>query len=257
MPTKIPWTTEAWNPFHGCTKVSSGCANCYAKTMATRLAAMGVKGYSKKDPFAVRLMPGKLNEPWHWRKPRLVFVGSMGDLFHRSIPTEYISRVFKVMAECPQHIFQVLTKRPGRMAKFMETRDWPGNIWLGISVEDARSHTRLRFLRPDATRSTVSRLRGWQQFGSYEPALGPIDWGWWSEGFDWLIIGCESGSGRRPFRNEWAASAIAECHRRGVPVFVKQIIVDGKVSHDPSKWPRDLRVQEYPEAMRELLEAAG
>lgn len=262
MPSRIGWTGEAWNPFHGCTPVSAGCLHCFAKPMATRLAAMGTRGYTKKNPFAVRIMSDKLEEPYHWRKPRLVFTGSMGDMFHKSIPTDYIKQMFKVMADCPQHIFQVLTKRPARMATHVNRCGWPENVWLGTSIEDDRVlDERMQKMTPwhyfEHPPGRPGLSDGPRKFVSWEPAIGHVDWCRYLRRFNWLIIGCESGPKRRPFRNEGAVSAIAECRNRGIPVFVKQIIVDGKVSHDPSEWPKELRVQEYPADMRKLLEAAG
>lgn len=259
MGTKIPWATKVWNPFHGCTPVSAGCKFCYAKPFAKRLAAMpnGAKlGYTKKDPFAVRLMPGKLDEPYHWRKPRLVFVGSMGDMFHRSVPTSYIEQMFKVMADCQQHIFQVLTKRSARMAQIARWF-WPKNVWLGTSVEDDEAQGyRMMPMRP-WTFGKPGLPGEPRKIVSYEPALGHVRWGKALDDVNWLIVGCESGAKRRVFRNEWALSAIEACHNRDrrIPVFVKQIIVNGKVSKDPSEWPTALQVQEYPDAMRRVLGA--
>lgn len=266
MPSKIPWTTETWNPFHGCTPVSAGCLHCWAKPMAKRLAAMGVKGYTKKDPFAVRLMPDKLDEPYHWRKPRLVFPGSMGDMFHKSIPTRYIKKMFGVMADCPQHIFQVLTKRPARMATHVNRHGWPENVWLGTSIEDDRvldermqNMTPWHFGRPGLSDAP-------RKFVSWEPAIGYVDWSRYLHRLNWLIIGCESGPKRRPFSERWAIEAIAECRTRSIPVFVKQVPVyspedpcaRGRVSTNPDEWARpELRVQEYPEAMMRVLGATA
>ncbi len=255
MPTKIPWATETWNPFHGCTPVSAGCLHCWAKPFAKRLAGAGIKGYDKSDPFAVTLHRHKLTEPYHWRKPRLVFVGSMSDMFHQNIPTSYIEQMFDVMRECSQHIFQILTKRPRRMAEHMRNHLLPQNVWLGTSVENTKAammrlphmgycHFDRRVSLPNAIRRIIS----------YEPALGAVEFKGWNC-FEWLIIGCESGPKRRPFKDRWARSAIEECSNRHIPVYVKQIPVNGKVSKEPSEWPTALQVQEYPDAMRRVLEA--
>lgn len=258
MATKIPWATETWNPFHGCTPVSAGCAHCYAKPFAKRLAGAGIKGYDKKDPFAVTLHPHKLDEPYHWRKPRLVFVGSLGDMFHQSISTSHIEQMFKVMEECPRHIFQVLTKRPTRMAQYAN-RDWPKNVWLGISVEDDRVDERLRYIRPWDFGSPGLPCEP-RKFLSWEPAIGDVQGWYWRRtlpDLNWLVIGCESGPKRRPFENRWAVLVIEECRALGVPVYVKQIPVKGKVSKDPGEWPEELQVQEYPDAMKAILEAGS
>ena len=343
--TSIQWTDATWNPTRGCSRVSAGCENCYAERTAARfqwagrvrgngvapqsqglpgpyhgLVTVGPKG--PRWTGAVRLVPEKLSEPLGWRKPRRVFVDSMSDLFHEAIPEDYIAAVFGVMAACPQHSFQVLTKRPERARQWFsgefdnckstcswfdraglqrgcgsafDPDAWPlPNVWLGVSVEDqATADERIPLLEeiPAAVR-----------FVSYEPALGPVDFeripralfdrseairrcmagpvamnreqadATLAEPFvDWVIVGGESGPGARPFDVAWARSTIAQCKAAGVPCFVKQLgsgmrlhtgAGRGRYVHDgpdsrlvfhnskggnPSEWPKDLRVREWPE----------
>lgn len=206
----IEWTDATWNPLRGCTKVSAGCKHCYAETFSERFR--GVPGHPFEQGFDLRLVPEALAVPRHWRRPRRIFVNSMSDLFHERVPLTYIRRVFRVMRECPQHQFQVLTKRSSRLAKLAPKLKWTPNIWMGVSVEDAR------FLpRVDDLRTVASAVR----FLSLEPLLGPLD-SINLEGIGWVIVGGESGPGARPIEADWVRSIRAQCERAGTPFFFKQ-----------------------------------
>ncbi|MCI0421303.1 MAG: phage Gp37/Gp68 family protein, partial [Acidobacteria bacterium] len=193
--TRIEWTEQTWNPTVGCTKISPGCKNCYAKTMALRLQAMGMRGY--ENGFRLALMPERLSEPLKRRKPTVYFVNSMSDLFHEKVPFDYIHRVFDVMRSAQQHTFQVLTKRAERMAEFCRGVILPPNVWLGVSVENRR-HGIPRIEKLREIEATV-------RFLSIEPLLedlGKID----LTGMQWVIVGGESGPKARPMRPEWVDS---------------------------------------------------
>ena len=289
--SNIEWTDTTWNPVVGCTPVSPGCLNCYAAQLAgTRLANIP----SQRESYAgltvlrdgrqvfngsVRCLPERLAEPLKWRKPRMVFVNSMSDLFHEAVPFEFIDRVFAVMALCPQHTFQVLTKRPERMAEYMtdigthervqiaaqpyckgrefDLRTWPlPNVWLGTSVEDqARADLRIPHLLrcPAAVR-----------FLSCEPLLGPVDLSAffggkyvglpgdvvhpnYNFGIHWCIIGGESGPNARPCDVAWIRSIVRRCRDAGVPVFVKQL----------GAWPRELSAGNPPAPMPWVWDDGG
>ncbi len=208
--TGIEWTDATWNPVTGCTKVSPGCKNCYAERLALRLQAMGNARY--RNGFAVTLQPDLLTLPLRWRQPRRIFVNSMSDLFHEVIPEDYIQRVFEIMGQARWHIFQVLTKRAGRLAELSPRLPWPPNVWQGVSVENARYTWRADLLRkvPAAVR-----------FLSVEPLLAsisdlPLD------GIHWVIVGGESGGGRRAMAPEWVREIRDQCIATGVPFFFKQ-----------------------------------
>jgi protein gp37 len=208
--SNIEWTESTWNPVTGCTKISQGCKNCYAERMAKRLHAMGSERYRNK--FAVTLHPDLVEMPKRWRAPRLVFVNSMSDLFHPEIPTDYISRVFRTMVECPQHTFQVLTKRSDRLAELAPALPWAENIWIGTSVENRRVIRRVAELV-----SVPAAVR----FLSCEPLIGPLD-NLPLKGIHWVIVGGESGPRARPMQAEWALSVLRQCRAAGVPFFFKQ-----------------------------------
>ena len=208
--SQIEWTDMTWNPVTGCTKVSQGCKFCYADRMAKRLQAMGVERY--RNGFQVTLHEDLLDAPLKWVKPQLVFVNSMSDLFHESVPEEFILRVFRVIEACPQHTFQVLTKRSGRLAELSSRLPWPRNVWVGVSVENEDVTFRIRDLR-----RVPARVR----FLSCEPLLGPLN-DLPLEGIDWVIVGGESGPGARPMREEWVISILEQCERRDIPFFFKQ-----------------------------------
>jgi protein gp37 len=212
MPTRsnIEWTEMTWNPVTGCTKVSQGCKHCYAERMAKRLTAMGSGRY--RNGFEVTLHPDLLDVPKKWRQPRVVFVNSMSDLFHEDIPLDYIQRVFATMRDCPQHTFQVLTKRSDRLAELASHLPWPKNVWMGVSVEDARVISRIRDLS-----STPAAVR----FLSLEPLIGPLHELPLS-GIHWVIVGGESGPRARPMRKEWVDSIYRQCRDARVLFFFKQ-----------------------------------
>lgn len=292
--TGIQWTDSVWNPgIYGCDEVSPGCANCYAAVFAHRLAAMGDERYAgltRPVPAGgrtwtgeVRIGKGDLLAPLHWRKPRRVFVNSMSDLFHESVPDEHLDRVFAIMLLAHQHTFQILTKRPERMRAYLAgggrgyslelfTR-WlnaapPGsklpkgdlisagvltNVWLGTSAEDqARADERIPILL-----DTPAAVR----FVSYEPALGPVDFrkhlGVEAAHDElrgllhWLIVGGESGPRARPFDLAWARSTVAQCREAGVAAFYKQGGASNRCPHSSHGghfecFPADLQVREFP-----------
>ncbi len=208
--SSIEWTDATWNPVTGCTKISAGCKNCYADRMANRLRAMGVKRYEKG--FELALQTDVLRVPLAWKKPRFIFVNSMSDLFHEDVPVDYLRRVFKVMNQCEQHVFQVLTKRPERAAELALNFDWTPNIWFGTTVENQKVVPRIRHLvnTPAMTK-----------FLSVEPLLGPIP-KLPLKGLDWVIVGGESGPGARPMSPEWVRQIRDRCLERSVPFFFKQ-----------------------------------
>ncbi len=290
--SNIEWTDATWNPVEGCSMAKGsekgGCLNCYAARTALRRPASGLAVMRDSGPRwtgKVGLVEKHLADPLHWRAPKRIFVNSMSDLFHESLPDEAIDRVFAVMALCPQHTFQVLTKRPERMRKYLNTLQRiaiPGghsiaeqtplpNVWLGVSVEDQKTADE----RIPLLLQTPAAVR----FVSYEPALGPVDFiryllPHWTPQFGadqppWLnlvIVGGESGPGARPFDIDWARNTIAQCKAAGVACFVKQLGADPYeiVSHadydfepkdvilkdrkggDMSEWPHDIRVREMP-----------
>lgn len=209
--SRIEWTEQTWNPTVGCTKISPGCKNCYAETMARRLRAIGVKGY--ENGFRLSLMPGRLPEPLQRAKPTTYFVNSMSDLFHEKVPFEYIDQVFDVIDRAGQHTFQVLTKRADRMAAYFLDRKVPLNAWLGVSVENKKHG----LPRIDSLRRINARIR----FLSVEPLLedvGPLD----LSGIHWVIVGGESGVRARPMRLSWVDSIRNQCEEAEVPFFFKQ-----------------------------------
>lgn len=206
----IEWTETTWNPVTGCSKVSPGCAHCYAERMANRLRAMGVRKYGQG--FEVAVHDDALDEPLRWRQPRLVFVNSMSDLFHPSVPAAFIEAVFATMNEAPRHTFQVLTKRPERVSSLEGQLRWTPNIWLGVTIESEQWLARLGPLA-----ATGARTR----FLSLEPLLGPLP-GLTLTGIDWVIAGGESGPGARPMRPAWVRAIRDTCVRSNVPFFFKQ-----------------------------------
>lgn len=290
--TSIEWTDETWNPIVGCSKISAGCQNCYAIGQAHRNAAIA-KTYSSPGRLAyyegltekrgdrvewtgqVNFVPEALAVPIKWRKPRRIFVNSMSDLFHESVPFDVIDQIFAVMALTPQHTYQVLTKRLDRMLEYMTTEhrlgnvllsarsnanipggmyslspNWPlPNVWLGVTVENQKAaDDRIPLLL-----KTPAALR----FLSCEPLLEVIDLGPYLA--DWVICGGESGPGARPCETSWLSSIVGQCKDKEIPVFVKQLgskpsfysgfrrwPISDKKGAIVAEWPEYLRVQKFP-----------
>jgi protein gp37 len=206
----IEWTESTWNPLTGCTKVSPGCKNCYAERMAKRLQAMGLEKYSQG--FHLALHPEALEEPLNWSKPQTIFVNSMSDLFHKDVPLDFILSIFDVMRRAGWHQFQILTKRAGRLLELDAAIDWPENVWMGVSVENAGYVSRIDFLRQ--THAAV-------KFLSLEPLLGALpdlD----LRGIHWVIVGGESGPHARPMEPAWVRDIRDQCQRSEVAFFFKQ-----------------------------------
>jgi protein gp37 len=206
----IEWTEATWNPVTGCKKVSAGCKHCYAERLSLRLQAMGKPHYS--NGFRLALHEDALTIPFRWRAPRLIFVNSMSDLFQEDVPLPFIQQVFEVMIACPQHTFQILTKRPKIAAQFANSLLWPGNVWFGTSVEDARVLDRVADLR---------RVPAAVRFLSVEPLLGPIP-NLPLAKIDWVIVGGESGPGARRMDRQWVREIRDRCVAHSVPFFFKQ-----------------------------------
>ena len=208
--TKISWATTTWNPVHGCSKVSPGCDRCYAETLSLRMRWTKKAWTGANAKENVQVKPHKLKEPYTWKEPCRVFVNSMSDLFHKEIPDDYLAQIFAVMNDCSQHVFQVLTKRPRRAAKW--SGPWGENIWMGTSIED-----RKRLYRIDQLRECSAQVR----FLSLEPLLedlGELD----LSGIHWVIVGGESGKGYRPMPHSWARDIRDQCVEKGVAFFFKQ-----------------------------------
>lgn len=214
MGTKIEWTDETWNPVTGCTKISAGCANCYAERIAHRFPGTFPRG------FEVTLWHTRLLEPLRWRRPRRIFICSMGDLFHAKVPDHFVEAVFGTVRACPQHQFMVLTKRPRQM-RYFALANWPANLWAGVTVEDRKSLWRLRKLVDTPYP---------HRFVSFEPLLEALpDMRVELCSLDWVVVGCESGTGRRPMDPEWVRDIMKQCLGVGVPMMLKQMEVGGKV----------------------------
>jgi protein gp37 len=212
--TQIEWTDTTWNPITGCTKVTAGCDFCYAERFSERFR--GVKGHPFEDGFDLTLRPKRLTQPLSWKKPRMVFVNSMSDLFHKDIPKAFIDSVFDTMEQANWHTFQVLTKRSSLMARYLRGRYRtglaPAHIWLGVSIEDAKNAVRLTHLK--AAQATI-------KFISFEPLIGrvgPVD----LKGIDWVIAGGESGPGARPIKEEWVLEIRDQCEADAAAFFFKQ-----------------------------------
>ena len=224
MPSSIEWTDETWNPITGCTRVSPGCDHCYMYTLYPRLRGMGVPGY-QTSPDDIRLHPYRLQTPLKWKKPRRVFVNSMSDVFHPQVPYEFVSQIFRVMAMAAEergHIFQVLTKRPGRAVAWWQMHHqsfpegWPQRIWIGTSVENQKYAPRL---------TVLERIPAPVRFVSAEPLLERINLTpWLAKGsVKWVIVGGESGHGARRMELDWARDLKNQCERTGVAFFLKQL----------------------------------
>lgn len=208
--SKIEWTEVTWNPTTGCNKVSAGCKNCYAESFSKRLKGMGIDKY--KNGFKLTLHPDVLDFPKRLRKPHKIFVNSMSDLFHEKIPLEFIQKVFKVMSDCPQHIFQVLTKRAQRLEELSPYLNWTDNIWMGVSVEDEKVKNRI-----DNLLKTDAKIK----FLSLEPLLGPLP-KLKLKKIDWVIVGGESGRKSRKIEEEWVEDIRKQCEKNNVAFFFKQ-----------------------------------
>lgn len=227
--TGIEWTDATWNPVTGCTKVSAGCDHCYAEELANRLLSKQYRARlpavdssaNRRDPFAVRLWPERLDIPGSWTEPRMVFVNSMSDLFHKDIPLGFVRRCFEAMLRVDRHVYQVLTKRPARAISVLKKMQdimpdgLPTHIWIGTSVEDQQVDYRIRHLI-----DVPAEVR----FLSCEPLIGPLRLD--GTGFDsdirWVIVGGESGPRRRPMKREWVRAIRDDCARAGVAFFFKQ-----------------------------------
>lgn len=261
--TKIQWTDATWGVYTGCDKVSAGCKNCYAETLTERFR--GVAGHYFENGFDLTFREDKLDLPLRWKKPRMVFVNSLSDLFHKDIPLDNLLRIFDVMNRADHHIFQILTKRHERLVELKDKLTWSPNIWMGVSVEDQENTKRIEYLQqvPAAVR-----------FLSIEPLIGHITE---IDLFDiyWVIVGGESGSGARPMKEAWAKELIELCGKIWLhehdedgldpqdpkPVFVKQMgsvlakekgYKDRK-GGDISEWPQALQVRQYPKQYYEWV----
>ncbi len=210
LQSAIEWVTATWNPLTGCTKISPGCAHCYAERLSHRLMLMGQPNY--RNDFQVTLHEHMLDQPRRWKKPQHVFVNSMSDLYHKDVPFDFILKVFQVMVQCPWHQFKILTKRAERLSMISDQLPWVDNIWQGVSVED-ESYT----WRIDHLRRTAARTR----FLSIEPLLGPLPH-LHLDGIDWVIVGGESGPGARPMESRWVEDILRQCREQHVPFFFKQ-----------------------------------
>ncbi|MCB2212977.1 phage Gp37/Gp68 family protein [bacterium] len=205
----IEWTESTWNPVTGCSKVSEGCRYCYAETMTRRLKAMGQPNY--QAGFSVRVHPDVVDKPRSWKKPQIIFVNSMSDLFHPDVPLEFIQSVFTVMRETP-HLYQILTKRDRRLAKLAPELEWADNIWMGVSVENYQVVKRI-----DSLRATPAKTK----FLSVEPLIGPTG-PMNLDGIGWVIVGGESGPKARPMDPAWVQDVLRQCRDARVPFFFKQ-----------------------------------
>jgi protein gp37 len=281
--TKIEWTQKTWNPIIGCSKISPGCQNCYAERMARRLACIGVEQYdyvlSKTIENKMQFHPNKWNgrtvfvesaleKPLHWKKPSMIFVCSMGDLFHQSVSDEWILSVFNIIKMCSYHTFQVLTKRPERMKEFYrkhwpviskDGNDIPDNLWLGVTAENQEMATKripILLSIPAAVRFvSVEPMLATMNLTPYLPEPDPNIWPYESQAeyiariarddkskLDWVIVGAETGPGRRLSELEWIVDICMDCEEAGTPVFIKKIHDEnGKVIADhkyPREWPK-------------------
>jgi len=243
--TTIEWTEATWNPVRGCSRVSEGCEHCYAERMAhrfsadglpyaglTRLSRQGEPRWSGK----VLTVPELLQEPLRWRRPRMIFVNSMSDLFHEAIPVNFIRNVFETMQRAHWHTFQVLTKRPERCRNLAKELPWPDNVWMGTSVESSDYLSRVDILR---------RIPAGVRFLSIEPLLGPMTQ-LTVNGIHWVIVGGESGPGARPMKSEWVRDIHKICVAGNVPFFFKQWggtrkkaagrVLDGRTWDEMPRW---------------------
>jgi protein gp37 len=217
--SSIEWTEVTWNPVTGCDKTSAGCDNCYALTLSKRLKAMGAEKYqtdgnpiTSGPGFGVMTHPAALQQPYKWRKPVTVFVNSMSDLFHAKVPLGFVQDVFDVMADTPQHTYQVLTKRSVRLRRVADKLQWPSNVWMGVSIEEPKVLGRI-----DDLRAVPAAVR----FLSCEPLIAGLP-GMNLDGIDWVIVGGESGPHHRPIESAWVEDIREQCEAAEVPFFFKQ-----------------------------------
>ncbi len=208
--SSIEWTEATWNPVTGCSHISAGCAHCYAERMALRLQAAGMPKY--RNGFKVTTHEKELLIPQGWRKPHMVFLCSMGDLFHEKVPFGFILKVFEAMTACPHHQFQVLTKRSKRLRQFAHLLPWPDNVWMGVTVEDGRVVSRI-----DDLRTVPAKVR----FLSCEPLIADIGH-LRLDGIHWVIVGGESGPGAREMKEDWVLHIKSQCEMAGVKFYFKQ-----------------------------------
>ncbi len=232
----IEWTEMTWNPTTGCNKISAGCKYCYAEVMTRRLEAMGIEKY--KNGFKVRTHENALDIPYSWKKPKVVFVNSMSDLFHPEVSFEFIEKVFKVMNDTPQHTYQVLTKRADRLYELHHQLNWTNNIWMGVSIENEKVVERIDFLRE--TNAIV-------KFLSCEPLIGPLHT-LNLDNINWVIVGGESGRKARPMKESWVWDIRQQCENASVAFFFKQW---GGVNK--KKTGRELGGQTYNEMPKQSL----
>jgi protein gp37 len=210
--SRIEWTGATWNPVTGCSKVSPGCAHCYAERLSLRFSTSRKPWLPEHADENVVMHPNRLDQPLRWRRPRLIFANSMSDLFHEQVPLSFIEQVFDVMVEADRHVFQILTKRHERLLELAALLSWPENVWMGVSIENMRWVG-----RADALRWVPAAVR----FVSAEPLLGSLA-GLDLTGIHWLIAGGESGPGHRPVQPEWIRELRDVCRAQGVPFFFKQ-----------------------------------
>ena len=245
----IEWTEATWNFLTGCTKVSPGCDNCYMFAQYPRLSRMKVRGYYA-SPGLVQIVRERLDIPFTWKRPRRIFVNSMSDLFHPAVPFDLINDAFYVMTKlAPWHEYQVLTKRPGRAVGWWEQEgkerlgDWPGQVWMGTSVENQKYAPRL---------TVLNRIPAPYRFVSAEPLLGPLDLREWIDDLSWVIVGGESGSNARPMALEWAEDIQELCQQAGVPFYLKQLGGFPKKRGGELAVLNGQRYTEYPKPVKQL-----
>ena len=278
--TGIEYLDYTWNVTHGCTPVSAGCAQCWAKEMSIRLAGMNVRGYDKSDPFKVVCCPWKLDEPLKVKKPSRIGVSFMGDPFHSEITVDFLWQMFDVINSCDRHTYLILTKRPELAKQFFDKQvkeygwgELPNHLWLGVTAENQE--------QADKRIPILLQIPAAVRFVSIEPMLGEVklsqDWvdylaGWdveaqhtsacdpnsgcsgdcpeasqyQTEKLDWVIVGAESGQKRRECDPHWIRDIAGQCQDSDVPIFIKQMDINGKLSKDPADWPEHLRIQRYP-----------
>ncbi len=208
--SKIEWTESTWNPITGCTKISPGCQYCYAEKLSKRLMAMGQPNY--RNGFQLTLQPHMLEKPLTWKKPQIILVNSMSDIFHKQVPIEYIHKIFDVIERASWHQFQLLTKRSKRMMELSPRLKWPANLWMGVSIENNDYTFRIDHL---------TQTQGKIKFLSIEPLLGPLP-NLNLTNVDWAIVGGESGPNARPIEKTWVEDILKQCKKANVPFFFKQ-----------------------------------